>query len=228
VDEKAKQVVATVSLIGTLLAGLGLIATGQLGAQDLVRWIAIAAVAAAMAAVILAVAALLLRIGRGVAPGNLIEVRHWYDQQFRRAYLVVAAGVLLLTALLLAAVAAISVILADRSGQPMLAMQVTGTGADATVKAIVQVDGAKTRQPLSVEVSGVGPKGRVILARAVGSTDATGKATVTIESAKLGSARSIELTAMTGDRTCRIVLAADLAVRTPPGAGTATCSPAVT
>src|SRR6266516_1894615 len=103
-EDGAKQLFSTVSLVGTLLAGLGLVAGDQLTdpGAGVARGLGMAAAGAAVVAVVLAVGWSLLRISRGVAPGNLVAVRDWYGRQFRRAYLVVAAGVLLLVAVVLA------------------------------------------------------------------------------------------------------------------------------
>src|SRR4051794_38295307 len=60
-DERAKQVVANVSLVGTVLAGLGLVASGKLDRSTPGWVVAVAAVCVALVAVVLALASTLLR-----------------------------------------------------------------------------------------------------------------------------------------------------------------------
>jgi hypothetical protein len=112
IDDHAKQVLGTISVVGTLLTGLGLIAGTRLEHSTVGRWLAIAAVGAAALAVVVAWWYQLLRLTAGFRPGNLIDVKHWYEQQFRRAYGVWAAGVLLLVAIVLAATGAMVVLAA--------------------------------------------------------------------------------------------------------------------
>jgi hypothetical protein len=106
VDDHAKQVLGTVSVVGTLLTGLGLLAGERLEHSALARGLAVGAVAAAVLAVVVAWWCQLLRITAGFNPGNLIEVKEWYERQFRRAYGIWIAGALLLMAIVLAGAAA--------------------------------------------------------------------------------------------------------------------------
>jgi hypothetical protein len=110
IDAHARQVVGTVSVVGTLLTGLGLVAGDQVATSAVARWLAVAAVAAAVAAVVVAWSCQLLRLVARFTPGNLVEVQAWYRRQFRRAYGVWAAGVLLLVAIVVAAAAALVVL----------------------------------------------------------------------------------------------------------------------
>src|SRR2546421_8833883 len=100
-DERAKQVVTNVSLVGSVITGLGLLAGARLDQPGPGRVLAVSAVVVALVAMVLAWGAQLLRFRPAVATVNLLEVRDWYRRQFRRAYAAVAAGVLLLVALVL-------------------------------------------------------------------------------------------------------------------------------
>jgi hypothetical protein len=106
IDDHAKQILTTISLVGTLLTGLGIIAGTRLQHSTPARILAIAAVATAALAVVIAWWCQLLRIRTRFHSHNLIEVKDWYHQQFRRADGVWAAGALLLAAILLATTAA--------------------------------------------------------------------------------------------------------------------------
>src|SRR5664279_6193822 len=106
INDKAKQVVTSVTLVGTLLAGFGLIAPGTLPLPPLARGLAVAAVITAVVAIALALVSLLLRFTPAIRPGNVVEVESWYRSQFHRASLVVAAGWALIAALVFAAAAA--------------------------------------------------------------------------------------------------------------------------
>jgi amino acid permease len=106
VDAHARQVVGTVSVVGTLLTSLGLVADEQVEQSAVARWL----VAAAVAAVVVAWACQLLRLASRFTPGNLVDVERWYRRQFRRAYGVWAAGLLLLVAIVVAGAAALVVL----------------------------------------------------------------------------------------------------------------------
>jgi hypothetical protein len=111
-DAHAKQVLGTVSVVGSLLTGLGLLAGERLEQSPVARGLAVGAVAAAVLAVVVAWWCQLLRINAGIAPGDLIEVREWFERQFRRAYGIWVAGVLILLAIVLAGAAAMAALIA--------------------------------------------------------------------------------------------------------------------
>ncbi len=231
VEDRAKQVVSTVSLVGTLLAGLGLVAGDQLTdpGSGLARRLGLAAAGAAVVAVVLAVGWSLLRISRGVAPGNLVAVRDWYGRQFRRAYLVVAAGVLLLVAVVLAGIAGMLAITVGpgRADQPVLSLAVTGSeagsgtgsGVDLEANAAVRVHGVLAGRLVRVEVVGMGAQGQgsIVLARAVTSADGDGTASVSLDAVKLAGVQLVELVAHLPGRTCTMALSIGAAVA-PNGA----------
>jgi hypothetical protein len=126
VDAKAQQVVGTVSVVGLALTGLRLVASELLDLPSAARWPALAAAGATIVAVVLAIASSLLWAAPALAPGNLLEVEAWYRRQFRRAYLVVAAGWL---AVVLGAIAAVAAIASDQPSEPTLAVETAGTSA---------------------------------------------------------------------------------------------------
>jgi hypothetical protein len=206
VDEKARQVATQVGLVGTLLTGLGLLGADRLDASPLVRRLVLAAVCAAVAAVVLSVGALLLQFRPALATGDLAEVERWYRGQFRRAYAVVAAGVLVLVALILAGWAAVAA-LADEpdpapTGDPVVSIDVTG--ADLAVRA--RVTGREPGEALTLAVLGTDPAGSSApLARAVTQAGADGVADATIGPVPVGDAARVEVRVTAGERRCTAV-----------------------
>jgi hypothetical protein len=205
VDEKARQVATQVGLVGTLLTGLGLLGADRLD-ELVVRRLALAAVCAAVAAVVLSVGALLLQFRPALATGDLAEVERWYRGQFRRAYAVVAAGVLVLTALVLAGGVAVAA-LADEAdpappGDPVVSIHVAG--ADLVVD--VRATGRKPGEALTLAVLGEGPAGTVPLARAATQAGADGVAAATVGPVPVSDAERIQVRVTAGDRRCTAAL----------------------
>jgi hypothetical protein len=113
IDAVTGRAVTTVTVIGTLLTGLGALAAGQFAHRGAARDLAVAAVIAATLAVACALVAQVLTITRRLNPGNLVEVREWYERQFgTRARATQAATVLLIVAALLAGATAVASLLA--------------------------------------------------------------------------------------------------------------------
>jgi hypothetical protein len=112
IDAVTTRAVTTVTIIGTLLTGLGALAAGQLTPSSAARGLAAATVITAALATACALAAQVLTITRGLNPANLIEVQAWYHRQFgTRAYTTQAATILLTAAALLAGATAAATIL---------------------------------------------------------------------------------------------------------------------
>jgi hypothetical protein len=202
VDERARQVVTGVGLVGTLLTGLGLVAGTQINASALTRGLAITAVCAAVVAVLLALGTLLVRFPRQFATGDLAQVEVWYRSQFRRAWGVVAAGLILLVALVLAGITVITVLGNGSSPEPTVAAQVTGVGDDAKLSVRVRFPGMATGQVLRTQVVGVSGASRVVLAQAADAVDVDGVAASTIDVPKVAGYSRIEVTTAVAQRRC--------------------------
>ena len=86
-DTATNRVVRTVTIIGTLLGGLGVFGATKPSVSGPARWITIAAVACAALAVACALAAQILTITRHLNPENLAAVRAWYKRRHRHARL---------------------------------------------------------------------------------------------------------------------------------------------
>jgi hypothetical protein len=112
IDTVTNRAITTITVLGTLLTGLGALAAGQFTHSTVARDLAAASVATAALAVASALAAQVLTITRHLNPANLADVQAWYRRQFTlRAYATQAATVLLILAALLAGAAAATTIL---------------------------------------------------------------------------------------------------------------------
>ncbi|MEU7906605.1 hypothetical protein [Actinoplanes sp. NPDC049118] len=221
VDERAKQIVTNVSLVGSLLTGLGLVAGAKLDRSTPAKTLAIAAVCAALFAIVVALTSMLLRFTPALTPANVLEVEEWYRRQFRWAYGVIAGGVLLLVAVLLAGAAALVVLIgAGGADEPAVSAQIAGTGTDAKLTAQVGFTGATPGQTLYTEVVGVDAAGsRTILVQSVTRAGDTASVASTAEVAGVSRYAAIELTATLADRRCT----ARLVPVVPPSRPTVVC-----
>ena len=112
IDTVTARAVTTITVLGTLLTGLGALAAGQFTHSAAARDLAAATVAAAALAVASALTAQVLTITRRLNPNDLAEVQAWYRRQFTiRAYTTQAATFLLILAALLAGATAATTIL---------------------------------------------------------------------------------------------------------------------
>lgn len=208
IDTAAGRVLGNVTVVGTLLTGLGLLAAGLPGTSDAARGLALAAVVAAVLAVACALAAQILTIRRGLNTSNLAEVQEWYQGQFRRrAYPTRAATVLLLAAILLAGGSAV-VALEERDGA-RLTLSIsqiepvpdTGSGASLTVDVTFSAPAGGDTATVVVTASGSG--GTVVLARAALTPAADGPATRTLTIAQVPADAVVDVVASGGRRQCR-------------------------
>lgn len=207
-NDKAKQVVTSVTLVGTVLAGFGLIAPATLPLPPAARGLAIGAVAAAVLAVALGLGSLLLHFDPAIRPNNITEVQAWYRLQFGRARLVVAAGWVLLLALALAAAAAFVTLIDPARPDPLVVLQATGGAAgDIQVSARVEIAGMQPGDTLLIDLAAVDAGTRTITARAVGHPAANGTATVTLTDPKFPAGSTAEVTTLLPERQCVATLA---------------------
>ncbi|HEX8304603.1 MAG TPA: hypothetical protein VF612_06985 [Jatrophihabitans sp.] len=202
VEDKAKQVVGSVTLVGTVLAGLGLIAPAGFLLPPVARALAVSAVCVAVGAVVLAMGSVLLRFNASLAPGDLLEVERWFRRQFRRAYLVVAAGALLLLAVMIAAAAAITTLLASSSADPLVVLQVGRTGGDVQMGMRAEISGLAPGRWMRVEITGVGPGGRTMIASAVAHASGTATTSVTVPAYSVREYETVELLITVPGRRC--------------------------
>lgn len=176
VNTNARATVGSVTLVGTLLTGLGLLSAQTLPTGGPVRGFALAAAAAAGIAVLLALLYLALRLER-LNVQDIGEVENWYHRQFRRAYLAVAASWLLVLAVVLAAVTAVLGLAHVGRPEPALGLRLAGTGDQRTVEADVSVSGLDPGALVVVRILGVAAAAcpEVVLFDSRNTADQSGK-----------------------------------------------------
>ena len=112
IDTVTARAITTVTVLGTLLTGLGALTAGQVTASTAAQDLAVATVVTAVLAVASGLGAQVLTITRHLNPANLDDVQAWYRRQFTiRAYATQAATLLLIVAALLAGATATATIL---------------------------------------------------------------------------------------------------------------------
>jgi hypothetical protein len=136
----AKFVVSTVSVVGIALTAFGLVAATSLSAYPLAQLLAGVSAGVALLAVVCALGYLALRLEKRNFE-NYVEVKNWYQKQFRRAGLVVAASWLLVIAVVLAGIAGVTAAVAqNKMDRPVLSLTVKGQGSKRTVTASVSIN----------------------------------------------------------------------------------------
>ena len=246
VDTATDRVVRTVTIIGTLLGGLGVFGATKPSVSGPARWITIAAVACAALAVACALAAQILTISRHLNPENLAEVRAWYKRRIdTRGYPTRAATLLLLIGAVLAGVAAIVALATATPTQPTIAVtraldatalgagtpgtgtsgtgtsgtgtSGTGTGPTSTITAEVTFRGLTSGQSATVMMTAA-TTGQVLASAAITpATDGTATRTLTVSG--LLPSVPVTVTARGGSQQCRATLGAGSAHPT------VTCAP---
>jgi hypothetical protein len=173
VDAATNRVLTSVTVVGTVLTGLGLLAAGQPTRNAVASGLSLVAVMAAVLAVAFALTAQVLTIRRGLNTNNLVAVRAWHHDQFRRrAYPARAASVLLLVAILFAGGAATAGVVGPEPARMSLVVSqtttVVGTAADAgrvAVTAHVTFHGLGEDTTATILITATGPGGTTVLAR---------------------------------------------------------------
>ena len=213
VDTATDRVVRTVTIIGTLLGGLGVFGATKPSVSGPARWLTIAAVACAALAVACALAAQILTITRHLNPENLAAVRAWYKRRIdTRGYPTRAATFLLLTGAVLAGAAAIVALATATSDQATIAVTraldnatatTPGTGT-GTITAEVTFRGLTSGQSATVMVSAAG-SGQVLASAAITpATDGTATRTLTVSG--LPPAEPVTVVARAASQQCRATL----------------------
>jgi hypothetical protein len=222
VDAATNRVLTSVTLVGTVLTGLGLLAAGRPTSNAVAVGLSLAAVLAAVLAVALALTAQVLTIRKGLNTNDLVAVRAWHHDQFRRrAYPARAASILLAVAVLLAGGAATAELLGSERAGLSLAISSTrapaGAGPDGgrvalTVDATFRGLAEDTTATILVTIDR--SDGMLVLARAALTPGTDGTASRTLTVASVPADAVIVATATGGGRRCRSGL--DVAGTTPP------------
>ncbi len=229
-DTATDRVVRTVTIIGTLLGGIGVFGATKPTVSGPARWITVGAVVCAAAAVACALAAQILTISKHVNPENLAQVRAWYRRRIEtRAYPTQAATFLLLVAAVLAGAAAVVALATATPNEPTIAVTraldhaapvssgVT-TPATATVTAAVTFRGLTSGQSASVTVKATSTGQVLASATVTPGTDGTATRTLTITG--LPATEPVTVLARGGTEQCRSTLG------TGPAPPTLSCGPA--
>ncbi|TQN42910.1 hypothetical protein FHU33_2321 [Blastococcus colisei] len=209
IDVATSRVVTNVTVVGSLLTGLGLLAAGQPATDVAARRLAVAGVVAAVLAVACALTAQTVSIRSGLNTNNLVMVKEWYRTQFRRrAYPARAATVLLLVAVVLAGGAAVVALTAPdgtRLSLGVSAIRLAGSTASdgATVTAEVAFRSPDPDAGATVTVTADGGGGPVMLAHAALTPAVEGTASRTLTVSGVPEGATVDVTAVGGGRQCR-------------------------
>jgi lysylphosphatidylglycerol synthetase-like protein (DUF2156 family) len=211
IDAATTRVITTVTVLGTVLTGLGLLAAGLPTGTDTSRGLATAALITAVIAVICALAAQILTIEGRLNTRNIAVLRSWYQQQFRRrAYPARAATIFLAMAILLAGAASITALVLPQQNQPIIGISQTETAAAKT-----PTDAAKTTVTVEATFRSLPPNETLILTVTTGGSNVArsaitaqpdGSATRTITIADIPNNSVVNATAIAGNKECTATL----------------------
>jgi hypothetical protein len=212
-DTASARVVSTISILATLLTGLGLITAGLTNLTEPARILAIASTGLAFLAVLLALTAQILTITRDLNPNNLIEVENWYRKRMqRRGPLTQWATILLIAAAAAAGAAAITT-LTTGVDQPTLAVTRT-TNSPPTTPATSKLTINATFRGLNadqVASTTVTVDGTILATAAFGpAPDGTATQTLTLDQIPINAEAVVD--ARGGNTTCTASLKPQQAV----------------
>jgi hypothetical protein len=213
VDDRVRQVVTSVSLVGSLIVGVGLVASGRVDRSSPARVLAVASVCVALVAVVLGLGLLLLRAIPVRPSPSPAKVPAWHRRQYRWAYGGIVSGVLLLLAVLLGGASAVVVLVGGPGAEPTtpdstMSVQLVGSGAEARLTVRADFTGVAAGQVLHIEVVGQDPSGsQTLLARGVAAAGRSGVVSATVEVARLGELyRSVQVSAAVAAQRCTATL----------------------
>jgi hypothetical protein len=181
IEEKARFVVSTVTVVGTLITGLGLVLGTRITSTGSGRVLATISVSLAAMAVVLSVGSLVVGGIRSISPANLIEVRRWYAGQHRRGKVVGVAGLLLILSILFGAVGASRAMVMVVPDQPNLTASITSDGKGWDISAEGQLAGLAPKDGISIALTGIRQdRSSVMLARQVSQAGTQGDVSVSL------------------------------------------------
>jgi hypothetical protein len=225
VDTVTARAITTITVVGTLLTGLGAAGAALPGQPGPARGLAAATVITAALSVACALAAQVLTITRHLNPNDRIQVKAWYQRQFRtRAYPTQAATILLLAAALLAGATAATALTATQPATPAITATQTlppaaparpAAASTGQVTVTVTFRGLAPGQAVTAALAASGQ----MLTRAVATPAADGTATITLAAGHLTTGQPLTLTARSPGQACQATLLAG------PGQPTLTCQP---
>lgn len=216
-DTATARVVTTVTVVGALLTGFGVISATQTTIAGPARILALGSVVAAILAITCALAAQILSITWRLNVFNLLEVKAWYRRRLNiRAPLTQAATVLLLAAAAAAGAAAVSALVTNGADQPTIAVtrttqlpDPTGSRANSAAVATSTITVEVTFRGLNagqVATASMTSGGRV-LAEAAFTAGADGSATRSLAVDDVGVGAHVTLDAAAGPEHCHATVA---------------------
>ncbi|MFE1551630.1 hypothetical protein [Streptomyces sp. NPDC058718] len=175
IASNAKFILTSISLLGTALSVAGLISITRLTQRPGLLAFAVLAFVLTLGAVLLALRTLVLR-SRKVNLDNLEDVKTWYEDEFRHAAGVAAAGWLLSAGILVAGVTAvIAAVVANPSYE--VALQSAGSNAKHSLTASATATDADANSTMTMSVTGTDTSGgKTVLIRSSSTTDTDGAA----------------------------------------------------
>jgi hypothetical protein len=201
IDEYNKTLLSTVTLVGAILTGLGLVSGPTLTAEAFSKIVASVAIAVALASVLTALAA--FSVGQDLNLQDLMAVAAFFTRRARRARW---AGRLLGLALLLAMVAALSAVLLPKepAAAPSLALVSSEMKTNATLRfAVAKLQpGAVVTGWMTADPAGT----KRVIGQQTTAADQDGKALLEIVVNGLQGVSEIEATTIAGDRKCTATL----------------------
>ena len=198
-DAAGARVVSTVSVVASVLTGLGLLAAGLANLPTAGRVLAVVAAGLAVAALLAALRGQTVTVARDLNPNNRPELEAWFAEQFpRRARLARWANGLLVVAVGCAGLAAVVSLAVGGNEAPTLA--VTRTADAVTVDLTF-----RGLDPDEVATASVTVDGQVVALAAFGP-GADGTATRTLM-AKVPASGAVAVEAQGGRAACTATLA---------------------
>lgn len=220
VDSATARVLTNVTVVGTLLTGLGLLAARLPPTNAPARNLALAAVVTAVLGVACALTSQVLSVRKGLNTNNLVVVKAWYRAQFRRrAYPARAATVLMLASVLLAGGSAVVLLATPEDGRLSLAVSEVSTAPaaspdGATVTVDVAFRGPTEASTVTVVVTATIVGEATVLARAALTPGLDGTASRSLTVSGVPEGATVEVAANGGRRRCDA--AWDLGGAAPP------------
>jgi hypothetical protein len=225
-DAATARVVTNVTVVGTLLTGLGILGASLPSVTGWARGLAVTAVVTAALAVVLALSAQVVTVTR-IRTGDLLEVQAWYRRRVRiRGPLTVASTVLLAGATAVGAGAAVVAVLDPPATPPTIAVTRTTTPpptAAAAASGVPVANGSGTQSaPASMSV--------VAVEVTLHGLDPGEAATVTVSSAGIRVAQAAFTATPDGiaARTLSVGVPVDVVVAVEVAAGPWTCRATLT
>jgi hypothetical protein len=213
VDAAAERVVGQLTLVGTVLTALGLVATATIVTDAVARALVLAAVVLAVAAVVAALTCQVLTSSR-LNTVNREELRRWYRRRVEvRGVVLRWAAIAMIGAVVLAAAAGLRAFVAEPADPPRLAVSrhldpVAEDGSrSATVSVTVNVSGSEPGSATTTTVTAAADT----LAATTTTAAADGTVVQELAATSADPRAEVTVTVVSGRWTCTSTVQADAA-----------------